>query len=91
MIWSDFYDDIVVIINFPAAAGLLLLIFFFVSLRSVSYNLGYATIQVAFVWEEEEGWGGGGGGGSWMINYANDFGGSTFFLHLEWGGSPQNW
>ena len=48
---------------------------------------GYATIQVAFVREEEEGWGGGGG----MINFANYFGGSTFFLHLEWGGSPQNW
>ena len=32
-----------------------------VSLRSVSYNSGYATIQVAFVREEEEGWGGGGG------------------------------
>ena len=31
-----------------------------VSLRSVSYNPGYATIQVAFVREEEEGWGGGG-------------------------------
>ena len=30
-----------------------------VSLRSVSYNSGYATIQVAFVREEEEGWGGG--------------------------------
>ena len=48
---------------------------------------GYATIQVAFDREEEEGWGGGGG----MITYANYFGGSTFFLHLEWGGSPQNW
>ena len=57
-----------------------------VSLRSVSYNPGYATIQVAFVREEEEGWGGGGG----MINYAKYFGGSTFFLHLEWGRSPQN-
>ena len=56
----------------------------------MSYNSGYATIQVAFVREEEEeeGWGGGGGV---MINYANYFEGSTFFLHLEWGGSPQNW
>ena len=54
----------------------------------MSYNSGYATIQVAFVREEEEGWGGGGGG---MINYANYFGRSTFFLHLEWGGSAQNW
>ena len=52
----------------------------------MSYNSGYATIQVAFVREEEEGWGGGGGGV--MINYANPFEGSTFFLHLEWGGSP---
>ena len=33
-----------------------------VSLRSVSYNPGYATIQVAFVREEEEGWGRGDGG-----------------------------
>ena len=32
-----------------------------------------------------------GGGGGVMINYANYFEGSTFFLHLEWGGSPQNW
>ena len=30
-------------------------------------------------------------GGGGMINYANYFEGSTFFLHLEWGGSPQNW
>ena len=29
----------------------------------MSYNSGYATIQVAFVREEEEGWGGVGGGG----------------------------
>ena len=34
---------------------------------------------------------GGWGGGGFMINYASHFGGSTFFLHLEWGGSPQNW
>ena len=60
----------------------------FSKIASVSYNSGYATIQVAFVREEEEGWGGGGGG---MINYANYFGESTFFLHLEWGGSLQNW
>ena len=32
-----------------------------------------------------------GGGGGVMINYANYFEGSTFFLHLEWGGSPHNW
>ena len=32
-----------------------------------------------------------GGGGGVMINYVNYFGGSTFFLHLEWGGCPQNW
>ena len=33
------------------------------------------------------------GGVSWgvMINYVNYFGGSTFFLHLEWRGSAQNW
>ena len=49
---------------------------FFVSLRSVSYNSGYATIQVAFVREEEEGWGGGGGV---KINYANYFGGVNIF------------
>ena len=30
-------------------------------------------------------------GGGDMINYANYFGGPTFFLHLEWGGPPQNW
>ena len=36
---------------------------------------GYATIQVAFVWEEEEGWGGGGGGHDnlcklfWGVNF----------------------
>ena len=26
-----------------------------------------------------------------MITYANYFGGTIFFLHLEWGGSSQNW
>ena len=59
----------------------------------MSYSSGYATIQVALVREEEEGWGGVcvGGGVGVMINYANYFEGSTFFLHLEWGGSPQNW
>ena len=51
-----------------------------VSLRSVSYNSGHTAIKVALAWEV---------GG--VINYANYFGGSTLFLHLEWGGSPQNW
>ena len=55
-----------------------------VSLRSVTYNSGHTAIKVALAWEK-------GGGGGVMINYANYFGGSTLFLHLEWGGSPQNW
>ena len=56
--------------------------FFSVSLRSVSCNSGHVAIQVALVLEE---------GLGIMINYANYFRGSTFFLPLECGGSPQDW
>ena len=59
------------------------LVFFSVSLRSVSYNSGHAAIQVGLMWEE--GWGGG------HDKLCKLFWRDNTFLHLEWGGSPQNW
>ena len=55
----------------------------------ISLNFFPALYSLCFALQGLEG--GGGGGGGVMINYANCFGGPTFFLHLEWGGSPQNW
>ena len=63
----------------------------------ISLNFFPALCSLCFALqglEGGEGGGGGGGGGKGsgaMINYANYFGGPTIFLHLEWGGSPQNW